>query len=157
MSEFPAPPPPAAGPSYSGDGPSGPRAGFGQRLGAWLLDAVMLSVVGFVIRIALGQAGGTAVGLAIGVAYFGYLEGSASGQTIGKRLVGIRVIDFANGGPIGFGRAVIRYFGRFVSAIACLLGFFWMLWDKERQTWHDKFANDVVVPVSSYPVARWPG
>ena len=46
--------------------------------------------------------------------------------------------------------------GRWVSAIACLLGYFWMLWDKEMQTWHDKFATDVVVPVSSYPVASWP-
>jgi uncharacterized RDD family membrane protein YckC len=33
-----------------------------------------------------------------------------------------------------------------------LLGYLWMLWDKERQTWHDKFANSVVVPVSAYPI-----
>ena len=33
-----------------------------------------------------------------------------------------------------------------------LLGYFWMLWDREKQTWHDKFANDVVVPTSAYPV-----
>ena len=32
------------------------------------------------------------------------------------------------------------------------LGFFWMLWDKEKQCWHDKFASDVVVPVSAYPI-----
>jgi uncharacterized RDD family membrane protein YckC len=157
MSEFPAPPPPQSGPSYAGDGPSGPRAGFFQRFAAAFVDGVLLSIVGFVIRTAIGDAGGSAIGVAIGIAYFGYLEGSASGQTIGKRMLGIRVIDFGSGGPIGFGRAVIRYFGRFVSAIACLLGFFWMLWDRERQTWHDKFANDVVVPVSSYPVASWPG
>jgi hypothetical protein len=31
-----------------------------------------------------------------------------------------------------------------------------MLWDKEKQTWHDKLANDVVVPVDAYPVASWP-
>jgi len=34
------------------------------------------------------------------------------------------------------------------------LGFFWMLWDKEKQCWHDKLASDVVVPVSAYPLAR---
>ena len=45
----------------------------------------------------------------------------------------------------------MRYFGRWVSAIPCLLGYFWMLWDKEKQTWHDKFATDVVVPVDAYP------
>jgi hypothetical protein len=27
----------------------------------------------------------------------------------------------------------------------------WMPWDKESQCWHDKFAGDVVVPVSAYP------
>jgi uncharacterized RDD family membrane protein YckC len=158
MSEFPAPPPPQApaGPPADLQGPSGPRAGFGQRLGAALIDGIFISVVGFVIRLAIGPTAGGLIGLAIGIGYFGYLEGSASGQTIGKRIVGIRVIDFGSGGPIGFGRAVIRYFGRIVSFIACLLGYFWMLWDKERQTWHDKFANDVVVPVASYPVASWP-
>jgi uncharacterized RDD family membrane protein YckC len=156
MSDYPSPPPqPGVGPS-AGDGPSGPRAGFFVRLGAALVDGILLGILGFVIDLIVGQTAGGLVGLLIGIAYFGYLEGSASGQTVGKRALGIRVIDFNTGGPIGFGRAVIRYFGRIVSAIACLLGYFWMLWDKERQCWHDKFANDVVVPVTSYPVASWP-
>ncbi len=29
-----------------------------------------------------------------------------------------------------------------------------MLWDKERQTWHDKLISDVVVPTSSLPPCR---
>jgi uncharacterized RDD family membrane protein YckC len=157
VSEFPAPPPPSQpGPPPSSDGPSGPRAAFFTRFGAWLIDAILIGVIGFVIRFGIGEVGGSLIGLALGIAYYGYLEGSTSGQTIGKRALGIRVIDFNTGGPIGFGRAVIRYFGRIISAIPCFLGFFWMLWDKERQTWHDKFATDVVVPVEQYPVASWP-
>jgi uncharacterized RDD family membrane protein YckC len=157
MSESPYPPPqPQPGPPTASGGPSGPRAGFFIRLGAWLIDVVLLGIVSVVIDLIVGQAAGGAVGLLVGIAYYGYLEGSNSGQTIGKRVVGIRVIDFNTGGPIGFGRAVIRYFGRIVSIIACFLGYLWMLWDKEKQTWHDKFASDVVVPVSSYPVASWP-
>ncbi len=39
-----------------------------------------------------------------------------------------------------------------MSAIVLLLGYLWMLWDKENQTWHDKMATSVVVPVSAYPV-----
>jgi uncharacterized RDD family membrane protein YckC len=157
LSEFPAPPPPAQpGPPPTADGPSGPRAAFFRRFGAVLVDAILLGIVGFLIRLGIGETGGSLVGLAIGIGYFGYLEGSNSGQTIGKKAVGIRVIDFNTGGPIGFGRAVIRYVARILSAIPCLLGYFWMLWDKERQTWHDKLANDVVVPVEQYPVASWP-
>ena len=62
------------------------------------------------------------------------------------------MIDLATGGPIGNSRAFIRYIGRFVSTIVFLLGYFWMLWDPEKQTWHDKFAGSVVVPVDAYPV-----
>jgi uncharacterized RDD family membrane protein YckC len=69
----------------------------------------------------------------------------------------IRVVDADNGGPIGYGRAVLRYFARILSAIPCLLGYFWMLWDKNSQTWHDKFTTDVVVPTDAYPVEAWPG
>jgi len=155
MAEFPAPPS-LPQPAYAqASGPSGPRAGFWSRLAAALLDGILLGVVNVLLDIGVGRAG-SLLALAIGIAYFGYLEGSSSGQTVGKRALGIRVIDFSTGGPIGFGRAVIRYFGRIVSTIPIFLGYFWMLWDKERQTWHDKFANDVVVPVSSYPVAHWP-
>ena len=39
----------------------------------------------------------------------------------------------------------------------CYLGYFWMLWDGEKQTWHDKLATTVVVPVAYYPVDKWPG
>jgi uncharacterized RDD family membrane protein YckC len=157
MSEAPYPPPQQQpGPQPPGRGPSGPRAGFFIRFGAVIVDAILLGVIGLVVDLIVGQTAGGAVGLAVGIAYYGYLEGSNSGQTVGKRVAGIRVIDYNTGGPIGFGRAVIRYFGRIVSAIACLLGYFWMLWDKEKQCWHDKFANDVVVPVSAYPVASWP-
>ncbi len=92
------------------------------------------------------------VSLLAGIAYFTILEGGAKGQTLGKMALGIRVIDLARGGSIGQGRAFIRYIGRFVSAIVLLLGYFWMLWDKEKQTWHDKLAGSVVVPTSSYPV-----
>ena len=156
MSEFPAPPPQPYPGTPPTSGPSGPRAGFGQRFLAALIDGNPARNPRFRAPGGDQPSGRERARLSLGIAYFGYLEGSASGQTLGKKWIGIRVIDFSTGGPIGFGRAVIRYFGRWVSAIACLLGYFWMLWDKEKQTWHDKFATDVVVPVSSYPVASWP-
>lgn len=145
-------------PSYQpmgGSGPSGPRAGFWRRFAAALLDGIILGIVGGILGAILGfdRNGINGISTLLGVLYYTYLEGT-TGQTLGKQALGIRVIDLSGGGPIGFGRAFIRYIGRFVSAIVLLLGYLWMLWDKERQTWHDKFANSVVVPVSAYPVSR---
>ena len=141
----------------AGDVQSGPRASFGVRLVAAIIDGILLGIVGFVIRLLLGDDIGLEVNLLLGLAYYAYLEGSPSGQTVGKRAMNVRVIDFAGGGPIGPGRALLRYVGRILSAIPCGLGYFWMLWDKEKQTWHDKIATTVVVPTSAYPVAAWPG
>jgi uncharacterized RDD family membrane protein YckC len=133
-------------------GASGPRAGFWDRVGAVLIDGALFFVINELLVITLKTAG-QALGTLLGIAYFTYFEGGPTGQTLGKRAVGIRVIDFDTGGPIGYGRAFIRWLGRIVSAIALLIGYFWMIWDKEKQCWHDKFAGDVVVPVSSYPLS----
>ena len=145
------PPPPQSSPV------SGPRANFGQRLVAAIIDGIIVGVVGAVVGVIVKNGLGGLLSLALGVAYYGWLEGSPSGQTIGKRMLGIRVYDLRQGGPIGTGRAIGRYFARIISFIPCLLGYFWMLWDKEKQTWHDKLVGSVVVPVTAYPVDNWPG
>jgi len=88
----------------------------------------------------------------VAIAYYTLLEGGARGQTVGKRLIGIRVIDLARGGPIGYGRAFVRTIGRALSFFVFGLGYLWMLWDREKQTWHDKLAGSIVVPTSAYPV-----
>lgn len=131
---------------------SGPRAGFWSRFGAYLLDTILLNVVFVPLNLLLPTGVYIAIALPLGIAYFALLEGGPRGQTVGKMALGIRVIDLTRGGPIGYGRAIIRYVGRIASAIVILLGYLWMLWDKEKQTWHDKMATSVVVPTSSYPV-----
>lgn len=35
--------------------------------------------------------------------------------------------------------------GKFVSSLFLGLGMFWAIWDKDRQTWHDKIAGTVVI------------
>ena len=140
----------------AGSGPSGPRANFGQRLGAIIVDSIIIGVV-FLIIYFINRVLGEVVAILLGLAYYTYFEGSGSGQTPGKRLLGIRVIDFNAGGPVGFGRAFVRQLGRILSGAVCYLGYLWMLWDKEKQTWHDKIATTVVVPTSAYPVQNWPG
>jgi uncharacterized RDD family membrane protein YckC len=130
---------------------SGPRAGFWQRFAAAFLDGLLLGIVSGILQLALKSVG-YGLGILVAVAYYTYLEGGATGQTIGKRTLGIRVVDFQTGGSIGYPRGFIRYTGRYVSAIVLLLGYLWMLWDSEKQTWHDKFAGSVVVPLAYYPI-----
>lgn len=83
------------------------------------------------------------------IVYYAKLEGGPSGATLGKRALGIKVVDKYTGGPIGTGRGVGRYFARILSALVCYLGYLWMLWDPEKQCWHDKMVNDYVVQAPS--------
>jgi uncharacterized RDD family membrane protein YckC len=132
-------------------GPSGPRASFGLRLGAWLIDTIMLAVVDAVIRAIIGLYPGYFLGTALNFAYFGYFEGGPAGQTVGKLALGIRVVRESDAGPLGWGTALLRNLCRIVSALPCLLGYFWMLWDPQKMTWHDKLSHTVVVPVAEVP------
>jgi uncharacterized RDD family membrane protein YckC len=132
----------------------GPRTGFWRRFGAALIDGILLGVVTGILY-AILKGAGYGLGILLSIGYVVYFEGGPTGQTIGKRALGIRVYDFRGSGePIGYGRAFIRWLGKIISSIPCYLGFLWMLWDKEKQTWHDKLATTVVVPESAYPVER---
>lgn len=124
------------------------RAGFWRRFGAHLIDGIAINIftlpLGFMHSVLLSTVGFVVVY----AVYYTSLEGGAHGQTIGKMALGIRVTDIVGGRPIGYGRACIRAFGRIASAMVVLLGYLWMLWDPEKQTWHDKMAGSVVVPVA---------
>jgi uncharacterized RDD family membrane protein YckC len=140
--------------------PSGPRAGFWIRVLAVLLDSIVLMVVGAVLNSLLGIGDGwgaadqfRGVGILVNLLYFGWFEGGPAGQTPGKKLVGIRVIRFDTGGPLGWGKAMLRYLASILSGIVIGLGYLWMLWDREKQTWHDKLTETVVVPARAYPPA----
>lgn len=125
--------------------PTGPRATFFQRFVAYLVDTVLLFVVNYIIGIVLEPAAAFIASVVIAFAYFGTQEGGPTGQTVGKRVMNIKVVR-TSGGELGFGVAVLRYVGRILSSIPCGLGYFWMLWDDERQTWHDKISSTYVVP-----------
>ena len=141
--------------AQTGSGPSGPRSGFWRRFGALIIDAIILGIVQGILSVALSDSIGVVYILttAINWGYYTYFEGGPRGQTVGKMALSIRVVDIDNGGPIGFGRAFIRQIVKIASAAVFFLGYFWMLWDKEKQCWHDTAARDVVVPVSAYPVS----
>jgi uncharacterized RDD family membrane protein YckC len=122
------------------------RAGFWRRFAAALIDAIVLGVVSAILKAILGTAG-TGLGLLVSLGYFTYFHGS-TGQTPGDAALAIRIIDLQGGGSIGYARAFIRWLVSLVSAIVILIGYLWMLWDSEKQTWHDKAAGSVVIPVA---------
>lgn len=132
--------------------PSGPRAGVGLRFVALIIDIVVVAVVQFLLALVLGDALGQLLGIVVGLGYYIYFEGQPAGQTIGKKAMNIRVIDFETGGPIDTSRALIRTLVRIASGLVCLIGYIWAFFNKENQTWHDLAARTVVVPTSAYPV-----
>ena len=69
-----------------------------------------------------------------------------TGQTWGRKIAGVKVVDKATGAPIGMGRAFGRtLFEQIISRSICFLGYLVAIWDKDKQTWHDKVVNSIVV------------
>jgi uncharacterized RDD family membrane protein YckC len=120
-------------------------SGFWRRAGAFVLDIVITGVLSSLVVSVLGDDGSLwFVNLIVNTTYFSILEGTR-GQTIGGMAANIRVVDADNGTIIGIGRAIVRNLVRIVSGFVLWLGYFWMLWDPRKQTWHDKVANSVVI------------
>lgn len=67
------------------------------------------------------------------------------GQTIGMRAWHLRVQCQIDGANLSFKQAVFRLFGAFVSFSMLGLGYFWMLIDPTRQTWHDRLTQTEIV------------
>jgi uncharacterized RDD family membrane protein YckC len=66
------------------------------------------------------------------------------GQTIGKMITGIRVVR-SSGRPVSAVRSLIRFIAYVPSGALLFAGFFWVLWDPQRQGWHDMLADTVVI------------
>ena len=80
------------------------------------------------------------------------------GATPGKYILGLKVMR-AGGQRLGWWRAIVRFFGLWISALPLFLGYLWVFVDTRRQGWHDKLADTVVaytwpVPESELGAAR---
>ncbi len=67
------------------------------------------------------------------------------GGTPGKRAFGLRVRDITHDKEVGFWRGLARFLVSILGAMPLCLGWLWMLWDDQNQTWHDKAAGSIVV------------
>ncbi len=68
-----------------------------------------------------------------------------TGQTWGRKIVGVKVVRQQDGAPLGIGLAFGRTILENILGNLCLLNYLWMLWDAEKQTWHDKIVHSVVI------------
>lgn len=125
-------------------------AGFWIRAGATIIDGLILFVPNLVIVYLLHTTtstfGGNAIGWIVGATFsiaFWVLNG---GRTPGDMAVGLRVIR-EDGGPITLGTAIIRYVMLVIGSYALALGLLWVIWDPQKQGWHDKAAGTLVVRV----------
>jgi len=67
------------------------------------------------------------------------------GQTIGKFVAKIKVIDYDNFGRVSLINSAVRSMGRIVSEAVLYIGFIFAFYTQSKQTAHDKFAKTLVV------------
>lgn len=90
-------------------------ANFWRRIGALFIDTLILGLVGFLLGLVLESAfvqiggWGRLIGFVIALVYFGVMNSKLfDGQTIGKRLLNLRVVDSENQ-TISLVRSILRY------------------------------------------------
>lgn len=113
-----------------------PRASFWERMGAAFLDVILVSILGSIV-------GGPPWGFLVALAYFAGMW-AWKGTTIGGIVLNLKVVRLDDK-PVTFAVALVRGLASAFSVIVLFLGFFWMIWDRDKQTWHDKIAGTVVV------------
>lgn len=145
------------------------RASFLSRFLAWLIDLIIIVILSYlfviIVFLFVGIIGQTTGGLPEPFAflisqaliipvfllqfiYFGYFW-QKSGQSIGKGMMGIKVVK-SNGDPLSFWISGLRgSFGYWVSNLVFGLGYLWALFDSNQETWHDKLFKTTVLKKNS--------
>jgi uncharacterized RDD family membrane protein YckC len=138
-----------ASPGASPAGPSPqfltamPRAGFWLRMGALLLDVLL---VGFLGSIVFGSFHHESNLHLLVLATYGACMWKLRGATVGGIVCDLRVVR-VDGRPMEWETAIVRALGCFLSLAVCGLGFIWIAFDANHQAWHDKIAGTLVVRV----------
>jgi uncharacterized RDD family membrane protein YckC len=173
------PPPPGQGYGQPGYGQQGygpgfnpawqgpPLAEWAQRALATLVDWGLMLAMYVAIAIVAAIIGNVSGALGALVAFVGYLGVFAfliwqliiqgqTGQTIGKRAIGIKLVNEGTRQPIGAGMSVVRQIAHFIDGLICYIGYLFPLWDAKKQTLADKILSTVVVTVPKQPFSLTP-
>lgn len=130
--------------------------GFWPRVGATLIDAIILIVItGPILTIYYGESYWTSEDLVAGPLDFllSYVFPAvaviwfwvAKQATPGKMAVHAKIVDSNTGKAPSTSQFIGRYFAYILSALPLGLGLIWVAFDSRKQGWHDKLSNTVVV------------
>lgn len=126
-----------------------------KRLVATIVDGIIVGVPVYALAAIVDSDGDWVIGLLYILASILYAPlllargGDHNGQTLGKQLLGLRVVS-KNGERVSFGRGMLREFvGRTIPSFVTLglyslIDSLWCLWDGRRQTLHDKIGGTYV-------------
>lgn len=129
-------------------------AGFWRRFLAVIIDSILLGILFYFLRTIMpygfyGYRGGyfafQAIPWIINIIYFATMH-RMSGQTLGKKVMGVKVIRY-DGSLVTWPQSFGREIAKILSGLIIYLGYLWMLWEKERRTWHDLIAKTHVVKI----------
>jgi uncharacterized RDD family membrane protein YckC len=135
---------------YGYGAPTGALAEWPLRVGGALIDSALVMVPYF-IGLALARSVGSillvpfaliAIGLGI---WNGIIRQGQTGQTLGKTVVKIKLVEATTGQPVGPGKAFVRQLTHILDGAACYVGYLWPLWDEKKQTFADKINDTLVV------------
>ena len=148
-------------------------AGFGRRLGAYLIDIIPLVLLSlFLLYLIRGSeffdaddwsdTDSDVISPKIALRYFAFLlwivycaimEATKYQGTVGKVLMDIKVVN-ASGSRLTIIESIIRNLTKILSYLPLALGFLWMLFNKKRRCWHDFLAGTFVVEDSKESKAQ---
>lgn len=122
--------------------------GFWRRFAAYLLDGLILGAVNFLLSLVLRGSSGFAllniISLIIWIGYVVFYQ-SQTGQTLGKKVMGIKVVDAKGQKPSAVTFFLRDIVGKIVSGLILGIGYLFVIWDSKKQALHDKIASTYVV------------
>lgn len=123
-----------------------PRAGFFIRLGAILIDTILVGfAVGFAVELSTrGHGNFMPSAVVLALAAYSAVLWKLKSTSIGGIICGLKVVRLDNR-EIDWTTAIVRALACFLSLLVFCLGFIWVAFDDERQSWHDKIAGTAVV------------
>ena len=122
---------------------SGPYAGFWRRGVALTVDAMLVTAFTFIMRDLTGYIW-EAYWAAIYVIYLSAFESSPWQASLGKRIMGTKVID-EHGDRLSIAQAFGRNIGKIASLAVLGFGFVWAAFSERKQAWHDSIARTYIV------------